>query len=150
MRAWKAQVLIAVTGTLLLAGSMVPGFASGRELPEGFLNGTYAVVGQRPDTGETYRGKLDLQEAGGKVQALRSIGGAKIRATGSIEKAAGGDVEVLRVRFTKDGKRYEATYLIDADLDNYARLSGYVYLKDGGTRRVGLEALFADHGQLER
>ena len=72
------------------------------------------------------------------------------RGIGKIEKAAGGDAEVLRIRFDQDGKSYEGTYLIDGDLDNYARLSGYLYLADGSTKSVGLEALFADRGQLVR
>jgi hypothetical protein len=44
-----------------------------------------------------------------------------------------------------ESKRYEATYLINSDLDNYARLSGYLYLIQGGTKVAGLEALFIDH-----
>jgi len=30
-------------------------------------------------------------------------------------------------------------------LDNYGRLTGYVYLNDGGTTTPWLEALFSDH-----
>jgi len=45
----------------------------------------------------------------------------------------------------EENKSYEATYLIDSDLDNYGRLTGYLYIKGTETKKPGLEALFIDH-----
>ena len=42
-------------------------------------------------------------------------------------------------------RHYEATYFFNSDLDNYARLLGYLYVIQGGTKEPGLEALFIDH-----
>ncbi len=64
---------------------------------------------------------------------------------GKIDVVTADKIKVLRVTFTENKKEYEATYLIDSDLDNYGRLTGYIYLKAGGTKSPGLEALFSDH-----
>ena len=45
-------------------------------------------------------------------------------------------------------RHYEATYFFNSDLDNYARLLGYLYVIQGGTKEPGLEALFIDHQTL--
>ena len=58
-----------------------------------------------------------------------------------------GETKVLRIRFVQGGRVYEGTYVIGSDPDNYPRLSGHVYLKNGGTTRHGLEAFFIDHGR---
>jgi hypothetical protein len=48
------------------------------------------------------------------------------------------------VTFSHRNRDYEATYLIHADLDNYARLTGYLFQASGKTVKPGLEALFID------
>lgn len=116
----------------------------------GFLAGTYAVIGKAPDSDRTYSGTILFEETEDALRVVRSVGTTKIVGTGKLEKALHGEVDVLRVRFSEQGKNFEATYLIKGDLDNYARLTGYVYAAGGGTERVGLEALFADNGRLDR
>jgi hypothetical protein len=112
----------------------------------GFLSGTYLVVGQEIDSTKTYRGRVILKKQGDHLEVTRIIHGQRITGIGTIEHAVGPDkVNVLRVRFTLNQKKFEITYLWHSDLDNYARLSGYVYQRGKRTATPGLEALFIDH-----
>ena len=112
----------------------------------GFLSGSYLVVGQEIDSAKTYRGRVILQKQGDHLEVTRIIHGERITGIGTIEHAVGPDkVNVLRVRFTRNEKKFEITYLWHSDLDNYARLSGYVYQPGKRTATPGLEALFIDH-----
>ena len=112
----------------------------------GFLSGTYLVVGQEIDSAKTYRGRVILKKQGDHLEVTRIIHGERITGIGTIEHAVGPDkVNVLRVRFTRNEKKFEITYLWHSDLDNYARLSGYVYQPGKRTATPGLEALFIDH-----
>lgn len=115
----------------------------------GFLEGSYHLIGRLPDSNETYTGKIVIRKADDKLEVIRIIEGREIRGVGEIEMATADKIKVLRIRFTDENKDYEATYLIDSDLDNYGRLSGYLYLKKGGTKTPGLEALFIDHQGLD-
>ena len=114
-----------------------------------FLQGTYQVIGRWPDSNETYNGKIVIKRKGDCLQVLRSINGEEIEGVGRIATATADKIKVLTVGFSQRGRRYEATYIIDSDLDNYARLTGYLYLKTAKTKRRGLEALFIDHQSLE-
>ncbi len=148
MTAMGRQLWITLIGLVFLTGVNAPVLAQ----PDlyGFLSGSYVVIGKRPDSTETYSGQINLEEADGQLQVVRIVNDQITRGIGKIQEAVHGEVDVLRIRFDQDGKSYEGTYLVDGDLDNYARLTGYVYLADGSTRSVGLEALFADRGQLVR
>lgn len=109
------------------------------------LQGSYEVIGRHPDSQETYAGKIILRKSGESFKVIRAINNKTTMGTGTIETASADKTYVLRIRFIKDRKDYEATYIISVDLDNYGRLSGYVYLKNGGTKKPGIEALFSDH-----
>jgi len=112
----------------------------------GYLSGTYLLVGQEPDSGKTYSGRVIFKKQGDHLKVTRIIQGEKITGVGTIEHALGPDkANVLRVRFTRNKKKFEITYLWRSDLDNYARLSGYVYQPGRHTAAPGLEALFIDH-----
>lgn len=63
----------------------------------------------------------------------------------AIEAAVGGDARVLRIRFEQDGKSYEQTCMVGSDLDNYARISCYLYVPGRKTMNPGMEVLFIDH-----
>jgi hypothetical protein len=111
-----------------------------------FLSGTYLVVGKDLESENTYTGQVIFDSRGDRLAVTRVINGERITGTGAIEHALGPDeANVLRVRFTRNGQNYEVTYLWQHDLDNYARLSGYVYQPGKRTVRPGLEALFIDH-----
>ena len=107
-----------------------------------FLMGSYELIGRLPDSDMTYTGKVVLKKSGDDFEVTRVVKNKVIKGTGKIETAAADKIKVLRIRFIDENKSYEGTYLIDSDLDNYARLTGYVYLQGGGTKAPGLEALF--------
>ena len=110
-----------------------------------FLIGTYDVIGRHPDSNETYTGKVIFKKAGETLEVVRNIYNKTIEGAGKIDVVTADKIKVLRVVFTENNSAYEATYLIHTDLDNYGRMTGYIYLKEGGTKKPGLEALFSDH-----
>lgn len=107
-----------------------------------FIQGTYSVIGRLPDSPRLYSGIINLKRQDGQFQVTRRIDGETRTGNAKLELATADRVNVLRARFKIDGIEYEATYLISADLDNYARLSGYVYKTDRSTRTAGFETLF--------
>ncbi len=108
-----------------------------------FLQGSYYVLGKSPDSDRIYSGTIIVKRTGNGLEVRRKIGNREIKGHGKIETATADKRKVLRIRFVEGKKSYEATYIIGSDLDNYARLTGYVYLKEGKTKTPGLEALFA-------
>ena len=110
----------------------------------GFLQGTYRLVGQWPDSDETYQGVVVMKSQGDRLAIQRTINGQMVQAVGRISKATADEIKVVTVTFSHRNRDYEATYLIHADLDNYARLTGYLYQASGKTVKPGLEALFID------
>lgn len=115
----------------------------------GFLKGPYQVIGRLPDSSKTYTGTVVLKNEGDRFEIIRMIEGAMIKGTGKIETATAEKIKVLRVHFIEKNKHYEVTYLIHSDLDNYGRLTGYLYLQKGQTKIPGLEALFIDYQVIE-
>jgi hypothetical protein len=115
-----------------------------REFLVGFLKGDYVVIGKKPDSDVTYQGRVTLQPRELEFDVTRVIAGKTERGTAWFETTGKPDqIPVLRMRFTQDGKSYEATYMWRSDLDNYGRITGYVFLPTpGATKSPGLEALF--------
>ena len=112
----------------------------------GFLAGHYIVIGKELDSEKTYYGKVVLSYEKGCLTVARDIQGEMVKGEGKIEQALGpDDADVLRVRFVRAGIKYEITYIWRGDLDNYARLSGYVYQPGKPSDTPGMEALFIDH-----
>ncbi len=112
----------------------------------GYLSGTYHVIGKAIDSQLTYHGKIQLISNKTHLVVVRHINGKKVFGIGHIEHALGNDsINVLRVRFKEESKKYEATDLWQSDFDNYARLSGYVYPIGNKRDSSGMEALFIDH-----
>lgn len=117
-------------------------------IPIEFLVGTYDVIGRYPDSEQLYTGTVaitlsDTEPA--SVAVTRMIDGVSIQGKGEITTATGDAIAVLRVVFQEADRVMEATYLIDSDLDNYARLTGYVYVQAGRTQIPGIESLFHNH-----
>ena len=113
-----------------------------------FLVGSYEVVGRYPDSQQLYSGTVEirLSDTDSKTLSMkRMIGDVSTQAEGTIAEATSDGVKVLRCVFQDAGQSMEATYLIDSDLDNYARLTGYVYRRGGNTRLPGIEVLFNNH-----
>ncbi|MFC3153315.1 hypothetical protein ACFOEK_19905 [Litoribrevibacter euphylliae] len=107
--------------------------------------GNYLLIGKSPDSTQTYYGKIQIHSEGDAMAVVRDIDGVITKGTAAIEPALAGDARVLRIRFTESGVYYEETCLISSDLDNYARISCYLYQPYIQTDNPGLEALFYDH-----
>ena len=99
---------------------------------------------------QLYSGKVEFKLSGNQLEIVRLIGGHRARGIGRIETATPDKIKILRVHFRSKDKNYEATYLIGSDLDNHGRLTGHVYIKGGGTKAPGLEALFIEHPGVEK
>lgn len=122
---------------------LIPIFnVSADEFLHGFIQGNYLLVGKAPESDKTYQGKVQILEKKSGLVAIRSIDGQRTEATAAVESVLAGEAKVLRIRFAEGESKYEETCLIDTDLDNYARLSCYLYHADGHTTKPGLEALF--------
>ena len=141
-----------ITMVLALVSALV--WAQGKDFSDeplyDFLCGSYHVIGRLPDSNQLYSGKIEFKRSGNQLEVVRLIGGHQGRGIGKIEIATPDKIKVLRVHFRLKDKDYEATYLIGSDLDNYGRLTGHVYLKDGETRTPGLEALFIEPKGVEK
>ncbi len=135
---------LVILSSLFLASPLL-GEETARE-QYGYLVGSYECIGRWPDSSKTYSGRVEITEGSNGVKMVRTISGQKISAVARYETAAPDNIGVLRVRFTYKGKGYEETCMVSGDLDNYARITCYMYTK--GTKRVGLETLFPDHGQM--
>lgn len=111
-----------------------------------YLMGSYVCVGRWPDSNKTFSGRVEIGEANEGVKIIRMIDGQRIEGVGKYGSITPDEIRVLKIIFTQEGKAYEETCLVSGDLDNYARITCYLYAEK--TKKVGLEALFSDHGQL--
>ncbi len=121
-----------------------------------FVQGKYEVVGRRALSSATYSGTISVHaQSDGKLEIVRTIPGeAQVTGSGRIESAMDG-VKVLKIRFRQENMIYEGVFMIHSDMDNYGRLSGYVFPKekyDGKTLKPikqvdkpGIEAWFILH-----
>lgn|SRR5690554_201290 len=110
-----------------------------------FLVGDYLLIGKALDSDETYTGKVRLYLEDDALKVHRTINGKTVTGNAALETALHGEKTVLRIRFTENKVKYEKTCLSQTDLDNYARLSCYLYQPRKSTKKPGLEALFYDH-----
>jgi len=107
------------------------------------LSGDYELIGRRFDGGALFAGKMTIDEVTpNKFSVIRVVDGKKISGTGRVEYVTPDKLPVFRVSFQEDGKDMEGTFLYRSDLDNYGRLSGYVYPKNYTGTKPGIEALF--------
>jgi hypothetical protein len=112
--------------------------------PVDYFVGEYAVIGRSPDSKASYSGTVKLQaQADGRFVMIRKIGGHESRGTAFLAHAdpPADRPAVLRIRFNENGKEFEGTFLWRSDLDNYPRLTGFIY-QNGKTKSPGLEAWF--------
>ena len=129
--------------TIALASSI--SFAESDDFTTNFVIGKYLLIGKAVDSDTTYTGKVEIYSQDGGLKANRIINGKTVLATAAIESALKGDAKVLRIRFTENGTKYAETCLWQSDLDNYARISCYLYQPGVKTMNPGLESLFNDH-----
>lgn len=114
-----------------------------------FLVNQYTVIGKYPESNDTYTGSISFSSHNDSLKMTRIIDGKKTMGRAWIAEVLADKIKVLKAEFDSDGRTYEITYLIDSDLDNYARLSGLVYFKFEKTRRPGMEALFIKHELMD-
>ena len=120
----------------LITTTAYGGDSPGEFLAE-FVRGHY-----QPDSLETYYGQLVIYAENEQLKIRRIVGQQALEGEASIETALGGETQLLRMRFIDNGIAYEESCLVQGDLDNYARISCYLYRKDGRSTSPGLEALF--------
>ncbi|MBD3224516.1 MAG: hypothetical protein GF313_07290 [Caldithrix sp.] len=135
-------------GLLLIANSTLSGQNLNDDFLYGFLQGRYQLIGKKVTSDSTYYGQMEMVMENGHLKIIRTINSKAVKGTGQIAYATADSIAVLRCQFREDDQTYEATYQIDTDLDNYARLSGYVYVKNKPTPQPGLEAVFFDKSQF--
>jgi len=107
-----------------------------------FLEGSYEMIGKRPDGGGTYRGTMTLLRKSNELVVTRNIKGKKTTGTAKIIAATADNIPILQADFIEGKQKYRVIYMIGSDLDKYARLTGKVYFPDRETKTPGLEALF--------
>jgi hypothetical protein len=137
-------ILALIVVTLMTCNVFAQKGDNGTESLYGFLEGRYEVIGRRLESNATYTGTAVLKATKSGLEVLRTINGATVGGTARIEAVTHDNIRVLRMRFAEAELAYEATFVIGSDLDNYARLTGYIYLQPGKTQRPGLEAWFID------
>jgi hypothetical protein len=137
-----ALLILSVLGVIALPSSVLANERPKKPDNE-ILVGDYRLIGQLPDSGATYSGRVTVRQQGGALKVTRTINGKAANGTAAVEFAPMAESWVPRMRFSMNGKDFEATFLWRNDLDGYARLSGYVYLAKGETKSPGLEALFS-------
>ena len=148
MKAIIRVMSIAVVMLVLFGQPAIGDGTENHELLYKYLAGRYIVVGKELNSEKTYYGRVVFSYEKGRLIVPRDIQGEIVKGEGKVEYAVGPDkVEVLRVRFSRLGQAYEITYLWCSDLDNYARLSGYLYQPGKHTNSPGMEALFIDHAE---
>lgn len=107
-----------------------------------FFTGTYLLVGKALDSEHTFSGKVEFFREREKLKFRRSIEGGEIVGEAQLQPVAGGDTTVLRLSYREQGTVYEQTCLWQSDLDNYPRISCYLYRPGVATHQPGLEVLF--------
>ena len=109
------------------------------------VQGKYLLVGKAVDSTNTYHGKVEIKDVNGSLVVAREIAGKNTEGSAAIEAALKGEAKVLRIRFTENKVAYEQTCMVASDLDNYARISCYLYKPNVKTMQPGLEVFFNDY-----
>jgi hypothetical protein len=115
-----------------------------------YFTGSYRLIGKELDSSKTFLGRVVINRKGNQLQILRTVNGTTVEGVGSIEMAPIASSRVLRIRFSIGTSKFEGTYLFHSDLDNYARITGYLYRIDPktgtpfATKNPGLETLFPE------
>jgi hypothetical protein len=109
-----------------------------------FVQGRYHLIGKAMDSDRTYHGTVVLAYDGDGLTVRRDIGGKTVLGVAAVEVSGEDATPVLRIRFTDSDEPYEETCMVSGDLDNYARITCYLYRPGLSTDAPGLEAMFID------
>lgn len=110
-----------------------------------YLVGNYLLIGQGVDSKSTYSGNVSMYLENNKLKVKRTIKGKVTIGQASFKQVLQGDSSVLRIQFSENGISFEETCLLRGDLDNYARITCYLYIPGADITNPGLEALFIDN-----
>ena len=110
-----------------------------------FVVGDYLLIGQGIDTKSTYSGNVSIYLEGPQLKVKRIIDGKVTIGQASFKPVLNGDSKALRIQFSDNGVNFEETCMFPSDLDNYARITCYLYIPGTDIIKPGLEALFVDH-----
>lgn len=109
-----------------------------------FFTGGYTMIGKMLESDSTFMGLLLLEvDSAGAGVFHRIIGSDTLSGRWGIEYAIGNEVRVVRIRWEKEGRKFECTYQWCMDFDSYPRLSGHCYETAKATDRPGMEVGFA-------
>ena len=133
--------LLLITIMALMFTTGAAGQTRGQQL-EGYIQGTYLLIGKHLDSTDTYYGELSISKSESGLSVTKTISGNVIRGTASIAHATSEHTPDLKIRFNEDGKDYEEACLVASDLDNYARITCYLYIPGTKTKNPGMEAFF--------
>jgi len=117
----------------------------------GFLSGDYILIGKKINSKKTYSGSIRLKynEKQKCLDIKRDVSGVTSKGKATIEYVTSDQIPVLRIKFTEKNIKYEGIFLWRSDLDNFGRLSGYIYFADGqSVEDPGLEAYFINQVSL--
>lgn len=132
--------------TIVILITLAPFLASAEDdFMADFILGKYLLLGKGVDTQRTYTGKVRIYREDQGLKLTRMIDGQSVVADVTFETALGGDANVIRIRFKQADQSYEETCLSQSDLDNYARLTCYLYHPGSTTRDPGMEVFYHDH-----
>jgi hypothetical protein len=115
-----------------------------------YFTGSYRLIGKELDSDKTFLGRVIIDPKGHELKVLRTVNGMTSEGVGRIEFTPVASSRVLRIRFSSGNSKFEGTYLYHSDLDNYTRITGYLYKVDPrtgvpiDTKNPGLEALFPE------
>lgn len=134
-----------ITFFFLSSPLLLQGKENNEDFLSSFISGSYQLIGKAPDSDETYFGKIKLKVLeNGNIEVTRTISGQIVSGEARIESTLSGESKVLRIHFSANKKDFEETCLIQSDLDNYARISCYLYQPGVKTDKPGLEAFFIE------
>ena len=114
------------------------------------IAGHYELIGRRCESGNLFAGTIIISEVRPNVFTVtRIVAGKTIFGSGKVETTTPDKILIFRMQFNEDGNEMEGSFLWRCDLDNYGRISGYVYPKKYKGEKPGLEALFAKKKEAE-
>lgn len=133
---------LVLTTCIALAFSTVFADDTKENLFERYLQGTYLLIGKHLDSSETYFGEVSIALSESGLSITRMISGKIVHGTASIAQTTSDHIPPLKMRFSEDGNDYEESCVVANDLDNYARITCYLYIPGTKTKNPGMEALF--------
>ena len=114
---------------------------------EEHVQGNYFLLGKAIGNKDTYYGQISIKKVDSELQITRNISGEIVKGSAAIEHATPDEIPVLRMRFKDEEYEYESTCMVGSDLDNYARITCFLYIPGVTSMEPGMEALFINYNR---